>query len=250
MDNETFWDVIERSREHAQRPDDWLSWLRGQPAGLPVPAILQFQTCLDRVLVPAFTWDLWAAADRISGWCSDDSFFSFRLWLVGQGRGTFERVARDPDALADVPEVQRLAGRPPRAWSGEEWPAWEQLDYVAGSAFQDVTGKTDDDFHDALYALCVEDLEPGEPVGEQWDARRDEEAARRLPHLSKAFPSVEGAQRVLVHEVGPLVRRELTQAAHCRVGDGVADPCAVTNVPPSGPCGAGGGPRRRRGRGR
>ncbi|MET7508184.1 DUF4240 domain-containing protein [Streptomyces albidoflavus] len=192
MDDETFWNVIERCREQARHPDERLAWLRGHLAGLPVPAILQFQTSLDRVLVPTFTWDLWGAADRISGWCSDDSFFSFRLWLVGLGRDTFERVARNPDALADVPEVQRLVGRPPRAWSGEEWPDWEKLDYVAGSAFQDVTGETDHDFHDALDALCVVDLEPGEPVGEQWDARRDEEAGRRLPRLSKAFPSVEG----------------------------------------------------------
>ncbi|MGW9504132.1 hypothetical protein ACWGRT_24805 [Streptomyces albidoflavus] len=78
------------------------------------------------------------------------------------------------------------------AGPGEEWPAWEQLDHVAGSAFQDVTGRTDDDFHEALDALRVEDLEPGEPVGEQWDARGDEGAARRLPHLAKAFPPGEG----------------------------------------------------------
>ncbi|WP_256967987.1 DUF4240 domain-containing protein [Streptomyces sp. CS227] len=122
MDDETFWNVIERSREQARHPDERLSWLCRHLAGLPVPTVLQFQTCLDRVLAPTFTWDLWAAADRISGRCSDVSFFSFRLWLVGLGRDTYERVARDSDAPADVPEVQRLAGRPPRGWPAKSGP--------------------------------------------------------------------------------------------------------------------------------
>ncbi|MHC0432726.1 DUF4240 domain-containing protein [Streptomyces sp. O3] len=191
MDDETFWNLIERCREQTQHPDERLSWLRGHLSGQPESEIVQFQICLDRVLVPTFTWDLWAAADRILGWCSDDSFFYFRLWLVGLGRDTFERVAQDPDALADSPEVQRLAGRSPRAWSDEEWPEWEELDYVAGHAFEDVTGKTDDDFHDATDALHIEDLEPREPVGERWDVNRDEESARRLPRLTALFPVVE-----------------------------------------------------------
>ncbi|MFB7149423.1 DUF4240 domain-containing protein [Streptomyces sp. NPDC002248] len=191
MDDETFWNVIDRCREQTQHPDERLFWLRGHLSGQPEAEIVQFQVCLDRALVSTFTWDLWAAADRILGWCSDDSFFYFRLWLVGLGRDTFERVARDPDVLANAPEIRRLAGRSPRAWSDEEWPEWEELDYVAGRAFEDVTGKADDDFHDAMDALQVEDLEPSVPVGERWDANRDDEAARRLPRLSALFPTTQ-----------------------------------------------------------
>ncbi|MEU7177143.1 MULTISPECIES: DUF4240 domain-containing protein [Streptomyces] len=188
MDDETFWNMIERCREQAQHPDERLTLLRGHLSGQPKSEIVQFQVCLDRVLIPTFTWDLWAAADRILGWCSDDSFFYFRLWLIGLGRDTFEWAVQDPDSLADAPEVQRLAGHSPRGWSDEEWPEWEELDYVAGHAFEDVTGKTDDAFHDAIEAPHVEDLEPREPVGERWDANRDEETARRLPRLNVLFP--------------------------------------------------------------
>ena len=188
VDDMTFWNLIESCRQQTQDPDERLVWLRGQLARWPEAETVEFQICLDRVLTPTFTWDLWAAADRIMGWCSDDSFFYFRLWLVGLGRDMFEQAVRDPDALAGVPQVRRLAGRAPQDWADEEWLEWEELDYVAGKAFQDVTGKTEDDFYDAVEAREGEDLEPMDPVGEQWDARHDEQATRRLPRLSALFP--------------------------------------------------------------
>ncbi|MFJ6724949.1 DUF4240 domain-containing protein [Streptomyces sp. NPDC091281] len=191
MDDETFWNVIERCRAQTRDPDERLLWLRGHLAERPEAEILRFQVCLDTALVPTFTWDLWAAADRMLGWCSDDVFFYFRLWLVGLGRDTFERVARSPDALADVPQIHRLAGRSPAAWPDEEVPEWEELDYVAARAFEDVTGRTEDDFYDAMDALRVEDLESAEPVGERWDAALDAEASRRLPRLSALFPATD-----------------------------------------------------------
>ncbi|MEH0653178.1 DUF4240 domain-containing protein [Streptomyces scabiei] len=188
MDDEIFWNMIESCRRQTRDPDERLAWLRGQIALRPELDAVRFQISLDRVLAPTFTWDVWAAADRIMGWCSDDSFFYFRLWLVGLGRDMFERVAREPDALAEAPEVQRLAGRSPRSWTDHEWPEWEELDYVAGQAFEDVTGKTHDDFHDAIDAQNFEDPEPKDPAGERWDVNRGEETARRLPRLSALFP--------------------------------------------------------------
>lgn len=52
----------------------------------------------------------WQAATLIcSGLCGMDSFFYFLAWLIGQGRSVFTSVAASPDALADVPQVRRLA---------------------------------------------------------------------------------------------------------------------------------------------
>jgi len=121
MDDDTFWTLIENCRQRTPDPDERVAWLCGQLAGGPEPEIVGFHICLDRVLPPSGTWDLWAAADRIMGWCSDDSFFHFRLWLVGLGRESFERVARDPDALAELPDVRRLVGRDQEDWDEEEW---------------------------------------------------------------------------------------------------------------------------------
>ncbi|MGW0706844.1 DUF4240 domain-containing protein [Streptomyces sp. NPDC002643] len=188
MDDETFWRLVEECRRRTRDPDERLAWLRERLAREPEAGIVRFQTCLDRVLAPTFTWDLWAAADRIMGWCSDDGFFYFRLWLVGLGRETFERVVRDPDSLAGIAEVGRLAGRSPQEWDDEEWLEWEELDYVASRAFEDVTGRSEEDFYDAVEAWIGEDHEPSDPAGERWEATNDEEAHRRLPRLSGLFP--------------------------------------------------------------
>lgn len=193
VDDETFWNIIEDCRRETPDRDERLGWLRGRLSRMPELEIVQFQICLDRVLTPTFTWDMWAAADMILGWCSDDSFFYFRLWLVGLGREEFEKVALDPDLLAGTPQVRALAGRSPRAWGDHEWPEWEELDYVAGAAFEAVTGKPHEDFHDAHDAQDVEDPEPRHPVGDRWDVNRADEAARRFPNLNALFPAVERA---------------------------------------------------------
>ncbi|WP_405990618.1 DUF4240 domain-containing protein [Streptomyces sp. NBC_00986] len=122
---------------------------------------MRFQICLGRVLNPTFTWELWAAADRIMGWCSDDVFFYFQLWPVGLGREN---------------------------WDEEEWLAWEELDYAALRAFTRVTGRSECDFYDAVDAQRGEDSGSLDPAGERWDARDDAEAERRLPRLSGMFP--------------------------------------------------------------
>ena len=64
---------------------------------------MAFQAFLDQACDRAFTWGLRGAAMRIfCGWCSDDSFEYFRLWLIGRGRMTFERAITMPDSLAGM----------------------------------------------------------------------------------------------------------------------------------------------------
>ncbi|MFJ9247154.1 DUF4240 domain-containing protein [Streptomyces sp. NPDC101776] len=188
MDDDTFWTLIENCRTRTPDPDERVAWLCGELARGPEPETVGFQICLDRALTPTNTWDLWAAADRIMGWNSDDSFFYFRLWLVGLGREAFERVARDPDALAELPDVRRLVGRHQSDWDEEEWLVWEELDYVAGQAFVQVTGRTEEDFYEVVEARGGEDPESADPAGERWDASDDEQAKRRIPRLSGLFP--------------------------------------------------------------
>ncbi|MCC9709843.1 DUF4240 domain-containing protein [Streptomyces sp. MNU76] len=191
MDDETFWDVIEDCRRATPDPDERLEWLCERLRARSGNELLRFQEGLDRVLAPTLTWDLWGAADRIMGWCSDDTFFYFRLWLVGLGRDAFDRAVRDPDSLADVPGVRRLAGRPPQDWEDEEVLEWEELDYVAVRAWEHVTGRTEDDFYDALENLVGGDADLTDPAGERWDARDDEQSHRRLPRLSVLFPLIQ-----------------------------------------------------------
>jgi hypothetical protein len=205
MDTDSFWTLLEDSRQHGLGGDKRDTWLRDALAQRAAEEIVGFQACLDRVTDAAFTWNLWAAADRIfGGWCSDDAFRSFQHWMIGLGRAAFEAAVTDPDVLLYAPEVVRLAGRPRAAWTEEVRPGWPALDTLGLEAYELATGPSDD-FGDAFYAAvravqCRAADHPGQsdaplvppgdrgPSGRRWCARDEEEAARRLPGLSAMFP--------------------------------------------------------------
>ena len=184
MTLDDFWALIERSasertsREHrAQLLTEWL-------AELPVDDILDFEVHLTAQRKRVDTWLMWGVAGFLmEGFCSDDSFFYFQPWLVGLGRDTFEQVAADPDALAGVPEVRRLAGRPLKDWTDEEFPEWEGLNYVALEACQQVTGE-EDGLDDGLSARGLERVCDNDPQDEQWDESSDAERTARIPRLN------------------------------------------------------------------
>ncbi|MFE2585102.1 DUF4240 domain-containing protein [Streptomyces sp. NPDC059378] len=191
MDIDSFWELIEECRHQAQSPDERLAWLRDELSRRSSAEVVQFQVRLDEETHRAFTWDLWAAADRIfGGWCSDDGFCYFGLWTVGLGREAFTQAVADPDTLAVTPEIQALVSRPRDVWNND-WPGWESLDYVAMEAYGILTG-VDDECGEAFYeALDAEQGDGGDnagPLGERWDVRYENEAARRLPRLSAIFP--------------------------------------------------------------
>jgi hypothetical protein len=134
MDIDGFWRLIERSARERDSPEEREGWLVEVLRRLDREHIEDFefrlQECRDRVDNAA----VWAAADVVYDGCSTDGFWYFQCWLIGQGREAFERVAADPDALATLPAIRRLAGRTFREW-GDEWPGWESLAYVAGRAY-------------------------------------------------------------------------------------------------------------------
>lgn len=188
---DSFWELIEECRSQAQSPDEQLTWLRGELSRRSLTEVVQFQVCLDETTHEAFTWDLWAAADRIfGGWCSDDGFCYFGLWMVGLGREAFTRAVAEPDALAETPEVRRLLCSPREMWNDDDWPGWESLDYVAMEAYRVLSGVDDDcdeAFYEAVEAEQADGPESPRPLGKRWDARSAEESARKLPRLSAMF---------------------------------------------------------------
>lgn len=191
MNLENFWELVETCRRQADGRDARLALLRSDLSCRPLAEIVEFQMCLDQVTRQAFTWELVAAAERIfGGRCSDDDFCYFSLWMVGLGKDAFGRAVLDPDALADTPEVLRLAGRTWRTW-GDDWPGWESLDYVALEAHGLVTGDPDecgDAFYAAVKTRRGEHAVSQGLAGKRWNVRDEDEAARRLPRLSVMFP--------------------------------------------------------------
>ncbi|MFB9388242.1 DUF4240 domain-containing protein [Streptomyces coeruleoprunus] len=187
MNEETFWALMD---ELSCRPGDRherLEWLRGELWCRPAAEGVEFQARLEAACAAVAMDALWRAVSRIEGGlCSDDGFDYFALWLVAQGQGTYKAVLANPDALADVAEVRALVGRHPRAWCDDEWPEWEELDYVAQEVFDELTGQ-EDDCGEAFYEAL-------EAVQETWAKPEDEidtiEATvrARTPRLDALFP--------------------------------------------------------------
>ncbi|MFE2111697.1 DUF4240 domain-containing protein [Kitasatospora sp. NPDC059463] len=193
MDDKTFWALMD---ELSRRPGDRherLEWLRGTLRRGTAAEAVEFQARLEAACAVVATDALWRAVRRIEGGlCSDDGFDYFALWLVAQGRRTYEAVLADPDALADVAEVRALVGRHLREWRDDEWPEWEELDYVAQEAFEELTGRGDDGqeaFHEALDALQEAAEEPREePTGTAGTA-----LGTGTPRLDALFPAAPGS---------------------------------------------------------
>ncbi|WP_137993369.1 DUF4240 domain-containing protein [Streptomyces vilmorinianum] len=188
MDENAFWALIEDLRRQPGDRDDRLEWLSAELLRRPAGDSVAFHVCLERACDAAYSWELWAAAERIEGGrCSDDGFAYFRLWLVSQGQKVYESALADPDSLADVPEVRRLAGRPVDDWDDEDWPEWEELDYVAQDVYDELTDQEDDSgdaFFDKVSTEQGDDAP--DPTAPPRGRRLDAEA---IPRLAALFPA-------------------------------------------------------------
>ncbi|WP_328914279.1 MULTISPECIES: DUF4240 domain-containing protein [unclassified Streptomyces] len=202
METDYFWTLIADCRRQGLSGDGRDTRLREALLRLPPPEVIRFQACLEYVTGEAYSWNLWAAADRIfGGWCSDDTFCWFQRWMVGLGRPVFEAAVADPDVLAYAPEVLRLSGRPREAWAAADRPQWESLAHLAPRAYERLTAPfTDfgDAFHAAARDLLEAELEAAgatgsvrraaAPRGRRWSALDEAESRRRLPRLTAMFP--------------------------------------------------------------
>jgi hypothetical protein len=198
MTEDDFWTLVAAS---GTRPGDRQAredWLGRRLLELPADAVAAFQARLEAAVDTAYTWPLWDAAARIEdGWCSDDGFVSFRLWLVARGRTVYEAAVADPDTLAGLSELRALAGRRVEDWDDEEWPEWERLDRIAREVWNQTTGRDGEDFdafYDAVDAVDAADLDTGDaartrdPEGGEPSGRRGEP----LPRLAALFPRPDG----------------------------------------------------------
>lgn len=193
MDTVAFWQLIADSIEHASGRSARERFLRDQLTALDPVDIVAFQALLNLAHNRALTWDLWGAAARIcGGWCSDDGFDYFRLWLIGQGSATYEHAVASPDSLDDVPAVNRLAGRHRREWDDEEeWPEWESLGFVAAEAYELAGGRGGEcggDFYAAVESWLGGVAFKRAPDGERWTAKDEAAAALKIPSLAASFP--------------------------------------------------------------
>jgi hypothetical protein len=139
--------------------------LRERLRALPDVEVASYRARHLEQLARANDWRLWAAGYLAAGGMSDDAFDYFRLWLVHQGRESFERALADPDHLAEL------------AWDddGAVFGEAELLGYVAEEVLEDRGVDPD--------SLDVGVPEYGTPVGEPFDEDDDEWFAATFPRL-------------------------------------------------------------------
>jgi hypothetical protein len=166
MDETEFWALIDRSRAGAEDdPDEQAEQLRELLTGRTSEELQAFDRRYRERLVAAGTWDLWAAGYLLRGGMSDDGFDYFCDWLISRGRETFERVLRDPDALAGVPG----------AADEETETEAESLRYAVQEAHEE-THHDELPFADDMPVL-------GDPAGEEFDEDDLAGLARRFPRI-------------------------------------------------------------------
>ncbi|MFI6875477.1 DUF4240 domain-containing protein [Streptomyces sp. NPDC050400] len=180
MDIDAFWNVIEAARATAASTTEPLDKaLVSQLAERPCQEILEYAERFDEVHDALYRWDVWAAAYLIGGGCSDDSFMDFRAGVIALGRRWYDRVAASPDSLAEHPEVVATAG------VHDEVLFYEDVNYAASRAFEQVTGDADA-FCEAWRGFHRAEPENAHAVdmGEDFDFDDDSEMSRRLPRLA------------------------------------------------------------------
>ena len=92
---------------------------------LPLWEVVGFHRVAEELETDSFRVDLWGAALVIHRmgpvddfWCSEDTLFGFREWLVEQGRLVYEAAIADPDSLADNPELDDSLPWGKGTWGG------------------------------------------------------------------------------------------------------------------------------------
>ena len=167
MDETRFWTIIESGGAKALADQErQLAAIHQQLLELSPDEIRDFLQLFKQKLADAYTWDLWGAAYRINGGCSDDGFDYFRSWLISRGRAVYEAAIANPDTLAAVTDPER-----------DDYE-FEDLLYIPLIAYEELTGEEMPpiDFH-----------WPSEPRGQHWGLDDDEQVSKRLPMLAKAY---------------------------------------------------------------
>lgn len=112
MDQDEFWERVARVRRLVdgsypllpvhQKCERYAVCLRQELQAFDPAELESFQDCLQAAVAEAYTCGLYAASYLVNGGGSLDGFYSFRAWLVFQGRMAHRRAIAEPDSLADV----------------------------------------------------------------------------------------------------------------------------------------------------
>jgi hypothetical protein len=169
MNEATFWTTIEKASKLGKRSEDeTCEALFEALTKLKAKDIAAFDQIMHQQLEKAYSWKLWGAAYVLQGGCGDDGFLHFRLWLIAQGKATFEATLANPDATLaamnfEEPDLET---------------AMEGLLYVAADAFDETATDADE---------LPESEMSEEPQGKAFDFEDEHTMSRAYPLLLEKY---------------------------------------------------------------
>lgn len=160
MHESRFWEIIAAAKSAAGSDSEAREdTLRAQLDALDTDELVAFDATFSVLHRQAYRWDLWGAAYVMHGGCGDDSFIDFRNWLISEGEQVYRAALRDPDSLADLPQVEDCT--------------LEGIGYVAGTLLEQRHAET-----------ARPQGAPASPAGDEWD---EDDLAELFPRLSALY---------------------------------------------------------------
>lgn len=129
LDEETYWQIVEKSLKAASNPEEQIRFLVKEITQLDPQQIIGFRLRTDKFLYDTYNSEIWCAGYIMNGGCSDDGFEYFRNWIISRGKETYYKTKENPDYL--IHEVVE----------GAEFYELEDFWYVANDAFKQKTGQ-------------------------------------------------------------------------------------------------------------
>jgi hypothetical protein len=176
MDKQEFWKLIDHSFNYSRgdqsQQESFLTETLMRDYSLE--QIIEFEIILRQLLLEADDYKVMAAQKIIQGSVTDDSYLYFRGWLIGQGEKTFTETINNPDYLAS--SIDKNVDT-----------EFELLLYVATTAYQNKTGKDEDETFPREVAISKGldyDFEVPPTKGTDW---KSEDLPKLYPKLWEMF---------------------------------------------------------------
>jgi hypothetical protein len=161
MTEDQFWELIASSRQDVSDSAAQEATLASLLSSLPPQEILAFEHLFLTKRTESYRWDLWGVATLVhGGFCSDNSFEDFRLWLICQGHQAYKQVLSNPETVLDLFDRESVARKHSYA---PRFMAYEGLGAVAHEAYESVTGEPL-----SIMDTLTGKTWPSQPEGECW----------------------------------------------------------------------------------
>lgn len=172
-----FWQLIDQANAAAPTDNDGKEqYLVQALAARPLEEITAFELALRHFIIEADDYGLMGAQKIIDGYVTDDAWLYFRCWLIGQGEAVFRAALQNADSLVAVVP-------------GPYECDFEGLLYVATKAYEQQTGRAEDDDDTFPRSVALAqgldyDFAAPPTTGTDWE---EEDLPKLLPKLWKKF---------------------------------------------------------------